>query len=77
MLYGVDWHVITRVKDYKKFMSGFTDLMLGNNFMNQAELNDFMGGNAKQFLGLEPGNKNYERLKTFYKNHNISYPSWF
>ena len=38
---------------------------------------DSLGGNAMRFLGLHPGGKNRERLKTYYSNHDIEPPKWF
>jgi hypothetical protein len=38
---------------------------------------NFLSGNALNFLGLYRGNKNYKRLEQFYRDNSIEQPQWF
>ena len=41
------------------------------------DMDDFMGGNSMEFLGLLPGGKNRDRLEKFYEKHGMEPPKWF
>jgi hypothetical protein len=77
VLYGSDWHVLQRVKNYRSFMKRFIDVMKTTGFYSDDGMDDFLGGNAMQFLGLLPGGKNRIRLEAFYKKNGIAHPKWF
>jgi predicted TIM-barrel fold metal-dependent hydrolase len=85
LLYGIDWHVISRVDNYENFMKDYRALLRDNDFFSQGELENFFGSNALSFLGLLPlktgpdasWTKNRMRLADFYKRNNIRPPQWF
>jgi len=77
LLFGIDWHVIKRLKNFKNFKDSYVAILKHNDLFTQNEIDDFLGGNAMKFLGLMPGEKNQERLDKFYKKHNIRPPAWF
>ncbi|MGB2698541.1 MAG: amidohydrolase family protein, partial [Candidatus Zixiibacteriota bacterium] len=77
LLFGTDWHVLKRVRNYKKFKDGYVEVLKHNNLFTDAEIKDFLGGNALKFLGLLPGGKNRKRLEEFYNAHKIAQPKWF
>lgn len=77
LLFGTDWHVLKRVKNYKKFKDGYVAVLKHNNLFTDAEIENFLGGNAMNFLGLLPGSKNRQRVQKFYDDNRIDYPEWF
>ena len=77
ILYGSDWHVLRRVKNYDEFMDRYTDVLLNQEFYSKTDIGDFFGGNALDFLGLRPGGKNRARLEAFYSKNGITPPDWF
>jgi predicted TIM-barrel fold metal-dependent hydrolase len=85
LLYGIDWHVISRVDHYENFMSAYVALLKNNNLFTRDEIDDFLGANALAFLGLLPTKtapsagwkKNRKRLADFYKRNHIKPPKWF
>ena len=76
LLFGIDWHVIKRKENYENFMERYIDILKHDGLFSVHEIKNFLGGNAVRFLGLLPGNKNHERLLTFFKKHNIKRP-WY
>jgi predicted TIM-barrel fold metal-dependent hydrolase len=85
LLFGIDWHVVSRLKGYERFKSAYVDLLRGNGLFSRAETADFLGGNALHFLGLlkraaPPAagwNGNRIRLARFYRRNGITPPRWF
>lgn len=77
LLFGIDWHVIKRVKNFSNFKARYVDVLQDGNLFTDEEVEDFLGGNALRFLGLLPGEKNRERLAKFYADHNIEPPGWY
>lgn len=77
ILYGSDWHVLKRIKNYEAFKDSYVDVLTTSEFYTEAELGDFLGGNSLAFLGLTPGGQNRQRLENFYNNNNIPRPAWF
>lgn len=77
LLFGIDWHVVKRVKNYKNFKDKYVEMLKHKNLFTHNEIDDFLGGNALIFLGLQPGGKNRERLDKFYKDNKIDPPKWF
>jgi predicted TIM-barrel fold metal-dependent hydrolase len=76
LLFGIDWHVIKRVEGFKTFKTDYINILKHNNLFTQPEIEDFLGGNAKKFLGFLKGNKNRQRLIHFYTKNNIPIPKW-
>lgn len=76
LLFGIDWHVIKRVKKYGTFQERYEEVLRDSGF-SKDEITAFLGGNALDFLGLRPGGKNRERLVRFYKKEGIHPPEWF
>ena len=85
LLFGIDWHVITRIPGYKDFVSTYLELLKETGSFSSTEIADFMGGNALHFLGLlRPGTsarsgwtRNRTRLRFFYKRNEMKPPKWF
>jgi predicted TIM-barrel fold metal-dependent hydrolase len=85
LMFGIDWHVISRVKGFRDFKNRYVELLIDNNIFSENEIDDFLGGNALRFLGLLPvgteqkkgWSQNRERLKSFYKTNHIEPPEWF
>lgn len=77
LLFGIDWHVIKRVKNYSQFKKNYVRILKHNDLFDEEEIENFLGGNAIKFLGLQSGGKNRIRLKTFYQNNDITPPDWY
>ena len=77
LMFGIDWHVIIRVKHYERFKKEFIRALTNGNLLTAAELEAFLGGNALNFLKLHRGMSNWDRLDKFYKRHDITPPEWF
>jgi predicted TIM-barrel fold metal-dependent hydrolase len=77
LLYGSDWHVLKRLPRFETFMGHYITVLRQADFYTEKEIEDFLGGNALEFLGLVPGGKNRERLKDFYAKKKIAPPKWF
>jgi len=77
LLYGSDWHVLRRVRNFETFMGNYITVLEQAGFFTEEEIEDFLGGNALEFLGLLPGGKNRERLEDFYMRKKIPLPNWF
>jgi predicted TIM-barrel fold metal-dependent hydrolase len=77
LLFGIDWHVIKRVKNFENFKEDYLKVLRHKNLFTDTEIDDFLGGNALRFLGLLPGGKNRRRLEKFYECKNIELPEWF
>ena len=77
LLFGIDWHIIKRLRNYKNFKSKYVQVLKHHNLFTDDEIGDFLGGNALNFLGLLPGGKNRARLEKFYDDNNIDKPEWF
>ena len=85
LLFGIDWHVITRVDDYPAFKDKYIEVLREGDLFTSDEIDDFLGGNALHFLGLLPldtkpedgwtGNR--KRLQSFYETNKIDPPAWF
>lgn len=77
LLFGTDWHVLKRVPNFRDFKDDYIDVLKHENNFNDAEIKNFLSGNALNFLGLYKGGKNLKRLEKFYKDNNINPPEWF
>jgi len=85
LLFGIDWHVITRVDHFTEFKERYERILSGGQIFDGKEMENFFGGNALHFLGLlPPGTRskagwtgNRKRLRAFYKRKNIRPPKWF
>jgi predicted TIM-barrel fold metal-dependent hydrolase len=85
LLFGIDWHVITRADNYESFKDRYVRVLGDENIFTGEEIDDFFGGNALHFLGLLPlgtkpedgWTKNRERLLSFYRDNSIAPPQWF
>ena len=76
ILYGSDWHVLRRMRGYREFLEEYERVMTKADMYDQADLEDFRGGNALEFLGLTPEGKNRQRLNGFYIEQGIDPPGW-
>jgi predicted TIM-barrel fold metal-dependent hydrolase len=77
ILYGSDWHVLRRLRNYPTFLNNYIQVMNKSKLYSENEIEAFLGGNAFNFLGLLPGGKNRIRLEKFYKRNHIDPPEWF
>jgi predicted TIM-barrel fold metal-dependent hydrolase len=85
LLFGIDWHVITRVDRFTEFKERYVQVLSGGNVFDEGQMEKFFGGNALHFLGLlPPGTRskagwtgNRKRLRAFYKRKNLREPAWF
>ena len=85
LLFGIDWHVITRVSGYRDFVPKYLQLLNDTGHFSSTQIEDFLGGNALQFLGLlktetpagSGWSKNRERLRNFYERNEMEPPEWF
>jgi len=77
ILYGSDWHVLRRMRGYRRFLDDYERVLKKAGLDNQAFLDDFREGNALDFLGLQPGRGNRARLEKFYTRHGVPPPGWF
>ena len=77
ILFGIDWHVLKRVKGFEDFLGQYVEVLSHGELYNRDEIADFMGGNAMRFLGLLPGGQNRQRLARFYRNQGQAPPAWF
>jgi predicted TIM-barrel fold metal-dependent hydrolase len=77
ILFGIDWHVIKRVRGHPGFQDAYSQVVTEGAQYSPADLEDFLGGNAMRFLGLQPGDQNHQRLAAFYLKHDITPPPWF
>jgi len=77
LLFGIDWHVIKRVENFENFKERYIDVLKHDGLFTDDEVDDFLGGNALNFLGFVPGGKNRERLRVFYRDNGIDPPEWF
>jgi predicted TIM-barrel fold metal-dependent hydrolase len=77
ILFGIDWHVIKRERNYPSFQSAYTEVMVEGGGYGSTDLGDFLYGNAMRFLGLQFGQANHTRLAAFYQTHNIVPPPWY
>jgi len=76
LLFGIDWHVIKRVKNFAQFKNNYLRILKHNGLFNETEIENFLGGNAINFLGLNKGDKTNKRLKNFYRQNSIKSPTW-
>ncbi len=85
LLFGMDWHVIVRVKHYRRFREAYVRVLQEGGGWSQSQVEDFLGGNALRFLGLLPlatppaagwtGNR--VRLAAWYAANGVMPPPWF
>ena len=74
ILYGSDWHVLRRINNYESFMDKYIQLLEDTEFYSN--MDDFLGLNAMEFLGLNKGGKNRRRLEKFYSTPERQKPRW-
>jgi len=85
LLFGIDWHVISRVDDFQNFKQKYIQVLKDTQLFSKADIADFLGLRALHFLGLLPLKtkpkdgwiKNRKRLAAFYKTNQIPPPRWF
>jgi len=77
LLFGTDWHVLKRVPNYPNFKKAYIEVLSHNNNFSNQDIDNFLSGNALNFLGLHKDDKNFQRLDSFYRDHNINPPGWF
>ena len=85
LLFGMDWHVIVRLRRFRRFKSTYVRVLHRRRGWTDEQIHDFLGGNALRFLGLLPldtptaegwtGNR--MRLGDYYASNGIQPPRWF
>jgi predicted TIM-barrel fold metal-dependent hydrolase len=85
LLFGMDWHVIVRLRRFTRFKSTYVRVLRERCGWSCTQVDDFLGGNALRFLGLLPldtpsaevwtGNR--VRLGDYYARNGITPPQWF
>jgi predicted TIM-barrel fold metal-dependent hydrolase len=85
LLFGMDWHVIVRLRGYTRFKPTYVRVLGQRCGWSSEQVDDFLGGNALRFLGLLPlaaravegwtGNR--VRLGEYYARNGITPPQWF
>ena len=73
ILYGTDWFMLVRAKDYSSYRANFESslqLVTGGSVTDEV-----MGQNAAAFLGLASNQATRGRLDTFYTQHGLQ-PCW-
>ena len=85
LLFGMDWHVIVRLRRFRGFKSTYVRVLRDRCGWYPEQVDDFLGGNALRFLGLLPldtpttegwtGNR--MRLGDYYARNGITPPQWF
>lgn len=74
-MFGTDWHMLSITEKAGQFLEVYKDHYLGH--FGAVATEKFLWGNALNFLGLLPGNKNRERIKKYYESKEITLPKWF
>jgi predicted TIM-barrel fold metal-dependent hydrolase len=77
ILYGSDWHVLRRMRGHRDFLESYERVFTAAGLFDNRELEDFRGVNAMEFLGLTSNGLNRQRLRAFYRSHDITPPAWF
>jgi predicted TIM-barrel fold metal-dependent hydrolase len=77
ILCGSDWHVLRRMRGHETFFDDYRTVMLDSGLYGDPGVEDFLGGNAMEFLGLTPRAQNHGRLECFYQELGIEPPTWF
>ena len=81
-LYGSDWEMLLTQNDADSFLERFIDLMnwldtSGTRPVRGVKISEaFFGWNAVEYLGLQRGQPNRDRLQKFYKKHGLKDPDW-
>jgi hypothetical protein len=83
LMYGSDWEMSIIERNSEKYLSGFEAIYAkieanlsarDTSFRGLAD--KFFGRNAATFLGLAKGQRNRERIESFYKTKKIENPHW-
>ena len=85
LLFGIDWHVVTRVDRFEEFKDRFVKVLEDPGILSPQGIERFLGGTAIEFLGLLPPgtppgegwSENRRRLVDFYQRNGITPPGWF
>src|SRR5205823_4303999 len=64
IMYGSDWSMIARERWASNYFTEFSKAHYER--YGQASTLRFLGENARDYLGLNPGNQNFGRLVSFY-----------
>lgn len=76
LMYGSDWLLLATSDDYEDFLMQFRDGLGGMGTLSPAQIDAVVGGNARDFLGLNPGDKARGRLEAFYDTNGLTRPFW-
>jgi Amidohydrolase len=69
--YGSDWVLLAKEPNHRKYHVRLAQFLVSEVGLKPPELARVFFGNAVRFLGLRPGDQNYNRLKNFYHRNNI------
>ncbi|WP_196223562.1 amidohydrolase family protein [Roseibium sp. RKSG952] len=65
MMYGSDWSMIGRVPGHQSYYADVQTALFKIG-LEDSEINAVEAGNARKYLGLGPGDPNYNRLRDFF-----------
>jgi predicted TIM-barrel fold metal-dependent hydrolase len=74
LLFGTDWIMVALEPGYPEYLKRFVDSFHGR--FGETFARRFFAENARDYLGLKPGNGTYERLISFYVNAGLKPPPW-
>ena len=67
IVYGTDWSMLGRIRGHEDYPARFADLLRHAGLGPVARANLFYK-NSRHFLGLQQGEKSYDRLRKYYAN---------
>jgi len=76
LMYGTDWHMIVRTGKHRRFFRDYRDFYERLVNGDAVAIEDFFGGNAVVFLGLDEGGAVRRRLMEFYATNDLNHPQW-
>ena len=76
LMYGSDWLLLATSDGYEDFLTQFRTGLRAMSTLSAGQIDGILGGNARDFLGLNPAEKTRERLETFYDANGLTRPFW-
>jgi predicted TIM-barrel fold metal-dependent hydrolase len=76
LMYGSDWMMLATSAGYTEFLDRFRNRLASLTGLTDTQIEAVLGENARDFLGLKPGEKSRLRLEAFYDRNDIPRPDW-
>jgi len=76
LMYGSDWMMLATQDRYEEFLDLFRKGLSGMKSLTPEQIAALLGGNARDFLGLNAGEKSHSRLRSYYERNGIPLPAW-